>query len=112
MKLDLKKYISKETQVIYNPIIKKEILNLSKEKNLKIKISRRFFNIVSVGRLTTQKDYKTAILAISKLKLKIKNIKYYIVGEGELKKELYDYSQSLGLKENIIFTGYLKIPSI
>ena len=30
--------------------------------------------------------------------------------KGELKKELYDYSQSLGLKENIIFTGYLKNP--
>ena len=88
MKLDLKKYISKKTQVIYNPIIKKEISDLSKEKNLKIKLNRRFFNIVSVGRLTTQKDYKTAILAISKLKLKIKNIKYYIVGEGGIKKRI------------------------
>ena len=35
MKLDLKKYISKETQVIYNPIVKKEILNLSKKKKIK-----------------------------------------------------------------------------
>jgi glycosyltransferase involved in cell wall biosynthesis len=110
MNLDLKKYISRKTITIYNPIIKKNILNLSKKKNLIVKLNRNYYNIISVGRLTHQKDYKTAILAISKLKHKIKNIRYYIAGEGKLKNELYKYSLSLGLKDDVIFTGFLKNP--
>ncbi len=110
MDIDLKKYVNKKSNVIYNPIIKKEIINLSKKKNGVLKLNKKFYNIVSVGRLTYQKDYKTAILTISKLKHKIKNLRYYIVGDGELKKELYEYSLSLGLKNEIIFTGFLKNP--
>ena len=107
MDLDVRNYINKETQIIYNPIVNKEISDLSKIKNHSIKLNKKYYNIVSVGRLTNQKDYKTAFLAISKLKHKIKNIKYYVVGD-ELKNE-YQYSLSLGLKNEIIFTGFLKI---
>ena len=110
MDLDVRNYINKKTQIIYNPIVNKEISDLSKIKNHSIKLNKKYYNIVSVGRLTNQKDYKTAFLAISKLKHKIKNIKYYVVGDGELKNELYQYSLSLGLKNEIIFTGFLKNP--
>lgn len=106
---DLKNYINKKTKVIYNPISLKNILSLSEEKS-SIKLDSKFLNIVSVGRLAHEKDYKTAILSIAKLKNKIKNIKYFILGEGELKEELIKYSISLGLNEDVVFTGHLKNP--
>jgi glycosyltransferase involved in cell wall biosynthesis len=106
---DLKNYINKKTKVIYNPISLKNILSLSEEKS-SIKLDSKFLNIVSVGRLAHEKDYKTAILSIAKLKNKIKNIKYFILGEGELKEELIKYSISLGINEDVVFTGHLKNP--
>ena len=106
---DLKNYINKKTEVIYNPISSSKILSLSEEKS-SIKLDSKFFNIVSVGRLAYEKDYRTAILSIAKLKKKIRNIKYYILGEGDLKEELLRYSKSLDLNDNIIFTGHLKNP--
>ena len=109
MDKDLKNYVNKRSHIIYNPVSKNKILLLA-EENSPIKLDNKFYNIISVGRLAYEKDYKTAILSISKLKKKIKNLKYYILGEGELKEKLYSYSKSLGLSGDIIFVGHLKNP--
>tara|TARA_B110000027_G_C16085699_1_gene285829 strand:- start:417 stop:1475 length:1059 start_codon:yes stop_codon:yes gene_type:complete len=106
---DLKKYINKKSEVIYNPISLNKIISLAKEK-ISIKLDSNYYNIISVGRLAYEKDYKTAILSIAKLKKRYGNIKYYILGDGELKNELYKYSDYLDLKNDIIFTGYLSNP--
>ena len=106
---DLKNFINKKTEVIYNPISSVKILSLSEAKPY-TKLDSKFFNIVSVGRLAYEKDYRTAILSISKLKNKIRNVRYYILGDGDLKKELVVYSNSLGLNDNVIFLGHLKNP--
>tara|TARA_Y100000768_G_scaffold63599_1_gene43713 strand:- start:13920 stop:14978 length:1059 start_codon:yes stop_codon:yes gene_type:complete len=109
MRSDLKNYVKKDSVVIYNPVSSKKIQILSYEKP-KINLSNNFFNIISVGRLSFEKDYKTAIYCISKLKKKINNIRYYILGEGDLKRELEIYTNSLGLSDDIIFTGYVENP--
>ena len=109
MDQDLKNYIKRKTNVIHNPIQSNEILSLIKEKP-SINFNNNFFNIISVGRLEYEKDYKTAILSISKLKRKIKNIKYYILGEGNLKNKLAIYANSLGVADDIVFLGYIKNP--
>ncbi len=106
---DLKKYINKNSEVIYNPISLNKILRLAKEKS-SIILDSNYYNIVSVGRLAHEKDFKTAILSVAKLKNKNKNIKYYVIGDGELRDKLDKYSISLGLKEDIIFTGHLSNP--
>ncbi len=106
---DLKNYVNKKSNIIYNPISKNKILRLS-EEDTHIKFDSKFYNIISVGRLAYEKDYKSAILSISKLKKKIKNIRYYILGDGELKEELCSYSKSLDLSRDIIFVGHLKNP--
>ena len=106
---DLKKYINKKSEVIYNPISLNNILSLAEEK-ASIVLDSKYYNIISVGRLAYEKDYKTAILSVAKLKKRYKNIKYYILGDGELKNELYRYSVSLDLKNDIIFTGHLNNP--
>ncbi len=67
--------------------------------------------IVSVGRLHIQKNYKTALSAISKIKEL--NFKYWIAGVGELEEELKDQVERLGLQDKVKFLGYVSdIPSL
>ena len=108
MDLDLQNYVKRNSRIIYNPIFSEKILELSKEVS-PYELEDKYFNIISVGRLSSEKDYKTSILSIAKLKKKIKNIKFYILGEGELK-ELIDFTKSLGLEKDIFFLGYLNNP--
>ena len=69
--------------VIPNPVIDDQIIQKSN-----IKIKDDWFNdsrckkIISIGRLTKQKDYSTLIKAINLVKEKIK-VKVLILGEGE-----------------------------
>ena len=67
--------------------------------------------IISVGRLHTQKNYKTALNAISKIKNL--NFEYWIAGVGELEEELKAYVVNLGLQNFVKFLGYVSdIPSL
>lgn len=67
--------------------------------------------IISVGRLHVQKNYKTALCALSKLKEL--NFEYWIAGLGELEGELKDQVEQLGLQDKVKFLGYVKdIPSL
>ncbi len=109
MDLDLQNYVKRNSRIIYNPISSEKILELSKEAS-PFELEDKYFNIISVGRLSSEKDYKTSILSIARLKKKIKNIRFYILGEGKLKKELIDFTKSLGLEKDIFFLGYLKNP--
>ena len=84
---------------IYNPYLKK-ISKKSKKK--------RFNNLLSVGRLTKQKDFYNLIISFSFIKDQIPNYKLIIIGDGHLKNELQNLVESLGLKKRIILTGWKK----
>ena len=62
--------------------------------------------IVSVGRLHVQKNFKTALNAMSKIKET--NFEYWIAGVGELEEELRAQVKSLGLQDTVKFLGYVK----
>ncbi len=67
--------------------------------------------IVSVGRLHTLKNYKTALKSIAKIKNL--NFEYWIAGVGELEEELKAQVKSLGLQDTVKFLGYVSdIPSL
>ena len=73
------------------------------------------FSIVSVGRLAEQKGYQYLIEAIALVKDQIRNIKVYILGEGEDKNELLTQRDSLGLSNQIEFLGLVpqdQVPAI
>lgn len=53
--------------------------------------------ILTVGRLTVQKAYETAIDAMKLLKDQGVNVRWYVLGEGELKEQLQQKIDSLGL---------------
>ena len=67
--------------------------------------------IISVGRLHIQKNYKTALNAISKIKEL--NFEYWIAGVGDLETKLKEQVNELGLSKKVKFLGYISdIPTL
>ncbi len=97
----LKKIFVKEKKIfpIYNPYLKK-INNKSNAKRHKY--------LLSVGRLTKQKDFKNLIISFSYIKNQIPNYKLIIIGDGQLKNELQNLIENLDLKKRVILTGWKK----
>lgn len=64
----------------------------------------------SVGRLVPVKNYHLFLSAIKKvMNLREKrDVHFAIIGDGELKKELDDFSDALGIKGHVIFSGWQK----
>ena len=90
------KYITKKSFVIPNPI--QVTIKATKKSETKI---------VSVGRLTEQKNHKLLIHAFSKLIKSYPNYKLYIYGEGELRQEYVATIKSLNLENNIFLPGII-----
>ncbi|GEL07224.1 glycosyltransferase [Salisediminibacterium halotolerans] len=93
--------------VIYNPV---EIEYIQKKASEKIDFD--FDNkkvIVSVGRLTEQKDFFTLIRAF-KIILEKEDAKLIILGKGPQKVELINLCKSLNIEENVIFEGFKSNP--
>ncbi len=95
----LKKIFIKEKKIfpIYNPYLKK----INNKSN-----TRRSNYLLSVGRLTKQKDFKNLILSFSFIKDQIPNYKLIIIGDGQLKNKLQYLIEHLDLKKKIILTGW------
>lgn len=61
--------------------------------------------IVTAGRLTAQKNHKMLITAFSEVAKEHSCAKLHIFGDGELKNELVDLTESFGLSDKVIFEG-------
>jgi 1,2-diacylglycerol 3-alpha-glucosyltransferase len=79
----------------------KEIENLRKL----LKINRKDFVILFVGRLAEEKNVEFLIHSQRELVNKHDNIKLIIVGDGPDKEKYEAYAEKLGLKDSVIFTG-------
>jgi glycosyltransferase involved in cell wall biosynthesis len=93
-------YIRKKIQTIYHGIPFK-----SQPTPKKMPVS-----IVTIGRLTPQKDYYTVVKTFELVYKRYKNIHLFIVGDGPLKKPLIAFSRTLKSKKNIHFTGWVQHP--
>jgi glycosyltransferase involved in cell wall biosynthesis len=92
--LELKKYLTLDR---YNGSLRKE-LSISSETKL----------VGIIARLVPIKNHKMFIDAISEVKVggKQLKIKFLIIGDGELRKQLEDYSKEKGLEAHIVFLGF------
>ncbi|MCL5018710.1 MAG: glycosyltransferase family 4 protein [Candidatus Pacearchaeota archaeon] len=113
--------LSKNNIAVSN-FVKSELINKKvKEKNIKvvyngadiklinkIKIKRKEFDLIFVGRINYQKNLKLLVEAINLLKKEMLNVKICIVGEGEERKNLSALIQKYGLEKNFYFTGAVK----
>lgn len=66
--------------------------------------------ILTVGRLTEQKAYEIAIDAMKILKDHGAKVRWYVLGEGELRNRLEDKIRRLGLEEDFILLGAKENP--
>lgn len=98
----------RDYKVIKNGIeIEKFKFNTSKRKKLRktLNIDEDTIVIGHVGRLSYPKNHMF-LLEIYKEYLKLqKNSKLVLVGEGELKDEIKNTAQKLGILENVVFLG-------
>ena len=111
--LEFKKSFEKKFKIkvecIYNPFDKIFIRNKIKDK-IKIRFFKKnYLNIVSVGRLTDQKDHITLLRAISLLRENFK-IKLIIIGKGEKKNLLHKFIIKNKLSNKVKLLGYLSNP--
>tara|TARA_B100000989_G_scaffold78401_1_gene55807 strand:- start:4304 stop:5401 length:1098 start_codon:yes stop_codon:yes gene_type:complete len=99
-KKKIKKIFDVNAECIYNPLNKKEIINLSKKSVNFNFFNKKYLNVINVGRLEDQKDQMTLLKSISFLKKKMK-IKLLIIGNGSMEKKLKYYIYKNDLDKNV-----------
>ncbi len=99
---------AKKIEVIHNGI------NVNKEEGNQFSISRLKKELgikgdesvlAVIGRLVPQKGHRYFLMALKELLAKYR-IRGLIIGSGPLEQELKEFSQNLGLQNNVIFTGF------
>ena len=98
--------ISKE--VILNPIEKDLIIQY--RKDYKHYLKDRCFNIVSVGRLSSEKCFDRLIRLAKRLKDDYYNFEINIIGEGELRGDLEKLIVKNQVEDKVILVGFVKSP--
>lgn len=92
--------------VIHNPIDKKRILYLSKEKT----ISKDVFTFVAAGRFCPQKRYDRMLKASKILHDRGCDFRLNILGAGDLESEIKEQIQNLGLEGKVKLHGFVYNP--
>jgi glycosyltransferase involved in cell wall biosynthesis len=83
------------------------------QKETSLNCIRKKFNltttptIIYVGTMARSRDLDFLLRVIMKVKKKIQNIKLLMVGDGNDRLRLEEFSKSLGIEDNIIFTGQI-----
>ena len=94
--------------VLRDPVIQlHEFLKKKNEKIEDLKIEKNNL-IISIGRLTRQKNLILLIRAFKKILIKYPNYHLLLLGEGEQKKLLTEETKKLKIQERISFLGYQK----
>ncbi len=104
MLVNKKIFNNKNITVVRDPIINISEISLLKNENLD-EIKKEKY-IISVGRLTKQKNHKFLIDGFKIIKKKFSDLKLVILGEGELKENLINQVKKLNLSNDIKFLGY------
>ena len=104
---ELKIFPKKKLKLLYDPIIKVNLINIKKRE----KIEDRFIGanyILSIGRLTKQKNFPLLIKAFKKILKYYPNLKLIILGEGEDRKKIEKLIRKLKLRDHVFLEGYKK----
>lgn len=84
--------------------------NNSLDNRKKMNIKENTFVIGTCGRLAEVKNQKFLLEVFSEIKKKNQNSKCILVGDGEKREELINYSKELGIYEDVIITGIVDNP--
>lgn len=94
-------------RIIYNPVIDKENYKHQKSNLFKHKWENvEYKKILIVGRLVEQKNHKFCLKVFKNLYLENKNLRLIVLGDGQLKNMLINYSSKLNISEAVDFIGF------
>lgn len=93
--------------VIYNPIMVKDD---GQTDELPPEVNPQKKWLVSMGRLTEQKGFDLLLQAFAKIALRYPDWQLLILGRGELREQLSQIRDDLGLSTQVVFTGALSNP--
>lgn len=98
-----------KTEVFHNILNKEEIVRRAEEGE---GFTDGFtgMRLLSVGRLTAQKAFEVSVDAMKRLKDAGKNVRWYVLGEGNQRKKLQEQIDVLGLTEDFILYGAVNNP--
>jgi len=99
-----------EKKIIFLPDPVYQIREIVNQKNELVEehLDKKKKYIISVGRLTNQKNFSLLIKAFNEIRKINDQFKLLIIGEGEEKKNLELLILNLNLKNDIIFLGFKK----
>ena len=99
---DLQIIEEKKLKILYDPIIEVREIHLKKKE--KLNINKEFY--LSIGRLTTQKNFFFLCQCFKKLLLKKPNLNLLIAGDGEEYQKLNEYIKQNKIENKIHLIGY------
>ena len=101
--------LPEKTEVFHNILNKEEIVRRAEEGE---GFTDGFTGIrlLSVGRLTAQKAFEVSVDAMKRLNDAGKNVRWYVLGEGDQRKKLQEQIDTLGLTEDFILYGAVNNP--
>ena len=112
--MDFKKEIDKKflinSNLIYNPLNKREILLKSNEKiNLKIYNKQSSLKLINISRFTDQKDHLTLLKAFKKIH-NIIDVELLIIGDGAKEDLIQNFIKKNNLQNKIKILKFQKNP--
>ena len=99
IKIDLEK-----CTVYYNPLDKNEILNLANVPQA-ISFDEKWINILTVGRISAEKGQDMIPKITKNLLDKNNKVRWYIIGDGDMRSKVEHLVQENGVDDNVIFLG-------
>ena len=98
-------------QVIYNGIKEIELAGVTRDSLLQeLDLSPDYRYLGTISRLQPIKNQTMMINAFFKVKEQLPDIKLVLIGDGEKMPELKQLTESLGIEDDVIFTGFLNDP--
>lgn len=98
-------------QIIYNGIKAVEVGNKTRDDLLsELRLSPDYRYLGTVSRLEPIKNQTMMINAFYKVSQKISGIRLVLIGDGAKKQELKQLAETLGIQDEVIFTGFIDNP--
>lgn len=98
-----------QLHIIYNPIDRKKILKMAGEYSTPASSDKQL-NIITVGRLTPPKKPERLLQVALLAKEARLPVRFKWVGDGELRAQMEQLRDEMGLHEMVEFTGFTKNP--
>jgi glycosyltransferase involved in cell wall biosynthesis len=95
-----------KTVVIPSGVTYSKSANSTANFRTRLKIDKDKKLVVYIGALSFEKDHFTFLNSAKHILGRYDNVHFAIIGEGELFRQLVEYSKKLGISQQVTFTGF------